>query len=164
MSSWVHLSLPLLTPSLIVLMTKLLKSTLPSLEISYVLVSLEEFEISYGLCKLAWECKYMFIIGCHNNFRSENIPISCKHVFEKTLWRITQNNRPPRNVMLICDNHSALLSYVKNEPVTYITNSVINGTIVDFLYIYIHCLKGKLGLYILRQYCNIRNHLWIIYE
>lgn len=59
------------------------------------------------------------------------------------LKNLSQNNRPPRKIMRICDNHSALLSYIKEWiTVTYITNSVINETIVGFCFLFcIHCLK-----------------------
>ena len=48
---------------------------------------LKESEISSGLDKYILQCKYMFIIGLPNNFRSENIPISCKKGFWKTFLR-----------------------------------------------------------------------------
>lgn len=88
---------------------QILKVLFPQSETSCVLVSLRELEISYGLDKLVLECKCMFIIGCHNNFRSEII------ISSKPFSRMTQNNRLPQKIMLICDYHSAFLSYVKNE-------------------------------------------------
>ena len=94
-------------------MIRLLKELFPQLETSGVLGILKESEISYGLDTFILKCNYVFFIGHPNNFRSENTPISYKLVFEKPFSGMTQNNRPPRRIMLICD--ITYLSYVKNE-------------------------------------------------
>ena len=96
-----------------------------------------------------------------NNFRSENIPISCKHIFEKADsqgWFKIIDLPERKCLFMIITQLFWAMERMNHSDIHY---KFCNKW--DYCwFFYIHCLKGKLGLYLPRLYCNVRNPLWMI--
>lgn len=98
--------------------------------------------------------------GLSNNFRSESIPISCKHIFEKASQRWFKIiDLPERKCLfMIITQLFWAMEKMNHSDIHY---KCCNKWVCGWLF-YIHCLKGKLGQYLPRLYCNVRSHLWVI--
>lgn len=96
-----------------------------------------------------------------NNFRSENIPISCKHIFEKASqgWFKIIDLPERKCLFMVITRLFWAMERMNHSDIHY---KFCNKWDYCWFFFYIHHWKGKLGLYLPRLYCNVRSPLWMI--